>query len=92
MEISKSYKELLKNHFLTEADAIPKTKIIQKPQKTFRKIVVVILSLSRDVVSIQALNFVQMDVFWREGLLPTLLRSHFAVISSPLFLSRTPEN
>ena len=51
MEISKSYKELLKNHFLTEADAIPKTKMIQKPQKTFRTIVVVILSLSREVVS-----------------------------------------
>ena len=51
MEISKSYKELLKNHFLTEADAIPKTKIIQKPQKTFRTIVVVILRLSREVVS-----------------------------------------
>ena len=44
MEINKSYKELLKNQFLTEVKAIPKTKIIKKTKtKTFRTIAVVIL-------------------------------------------------
>ena len=85
MKINKSYKELLKNQFLTEVKAIPKTKIIKKKKtKTFRTIAVVILRVRPVLVFqgklYQALNFVQLDVFSREGPLPTLLRSPHTLV------------